>query len=61
MESPGLALAAGVVAGAAGAACIIHWQQKKEKQLVRRSSSEKVQCNEFATTPSALLPTMQRV
>ena len=61
MESPGLALAAGVVAGAVGAACIIHWQQKKEKQLVRRSSSEKVQCNEFATTPSALLPTMQRV
>ena len=62
MESPGLALAAGVVAGAAGAACIMHWQkQKQEKQLVRRSSSEKVQCNEFATTPSALLPTMQRV
>ncbi|CAH0378675.1 unnamed protein product [Pelagomonas calceolata] len=56
-----LALAAGVVAGAAGAACIIHWQSKKEKRLVRRSSSEKVQCNEFATTPSALLPTMQRV
>ena len=57
-----LALAAGVVAGAAGCFCIIHWQQKKEKKaLVRRSSSEKVQCNEFATTPSALLPTMQRV
>jgi len=62
MESSGLALAAGVVAGAAGAACIFRWQSKKEKALVRRSSSsEKVQCNEFATTPSALLPTMQRV